>query len=575
MSKLIVAYHRRTPDFAEAGARAERCLAEIIPDIFRPGARIETAGGGHHVRATLNLPAASLRAGLSLCQGRILGDPAGWDSPGAPLPDGSYALIRDAPHALEAASDPTASRALWVYFDADLFVVSNSQRAITLYAGRFQFDPEVGPWILSTGALGLGQSYGRHLRPLPPAGCVTLDKAAWRIRWTRGALRFAPEPDAGARRAALRDGLTGTLADFGAADAGRSILSLSGGADSRAIAALLARGGAGRWRSVSGGPAGAEHLADTDAGVGGAVAATLGLRHRFLPVFASPEPIEAVIERFVLASEGRIDHLEGYLDGLAHLRDLAEDGTELLIRGDTCLGGPAWQPPESELAARGTIGLLTCADLADLGPRAAAFGLAGQRPPAALERRADESLLTWRDRTYPRFRGTTVLSALTETKAYGLEVVNPLLSRRLWTVAAALPDPDRLDKALFRAVMRELEPRLFAPDPPYARRHGGPVMVEALGRPAARRLLLASLGSATAGEIFGEPLLDWLRGRLAPGQAIRARAWRTLERLAGAGPAAGPAVHPLRLAFRVHMARVMVERLRADAALIAPARAAA
>lgn len=575
MSKLIVAYHRRAPDIAEASRRARRCLAEITPDILRPAARIEVARAGNQVRATLNLPEASLRSGMSLCQGRILGSRAGWAEPGAPLPDGSYALIRDDARCLEAASDPTASRALWVYFDADLFVVSNSQRAITLYAGRFEFDPEVGPWILSTGALGLGQSYGRDLRPLPPASRVTLDKAAWRTHWASGALRFAPEPDAEARRAEIREGLRETFADFGADDARRSVLSLSGGVDSRAIATLLPRAAGAPWRSASGGPAGAQRLPDTDAGVGAAVAEALGFEHRFVPLFASPEPIETVIDRFVLASEGRVDHLEGYLDGLAHLRDLAEDGTEIVIRGDTCLGGPAWQPAESELAARMTIGLLTCGDLADLAPRAEAFGLAGQRLPAALDRRADESLLTWRDRTYPRFRGTVVLSALTETKTYGLELVNPLLSRRLWAVAAALPDPDRLDKALFRAVMRELEPRLFAPDPPFARRHGGPTMVEALNRPAARRLLTASLASATAGEIFGEPLLDWLRGRLAPGQEVRARAYRALNRLTGAGLAAGPTVHPLRLAFRVHMARVMVERLRADATLLAPARAAA
>ena len=68
---------------------------------------------------------------------------------------------------------------------------------------------------------------------------------------------------------------------------------------------------------------------------------------------------------------------------------------------------------------------------------------------------------------------------------------------------------------------------------------------------------------------------DWLRGRLTPGQEVRARAYRALNRLTGAGLAAGPTVHPLRLAFRVHMARVMVERLRADATLLAPARAAA
>lgn len=590
MSKLIVAFHRHAPDIAEAERRARRCLSEITPDIFRAGARIETrietrteaAGAGHQVQAVLNLPDSSLRSGMSLCQGRILGSRAGWAEPGAPLPDGSYALIRDDARHLEAATDPTAGRSLWVYFDEDLFVVSNSQRAATLYAGRFEFDPEVVPWILATGALGLGQSYSRLLRPLPPASRAMLDKAAWQLRWTEGAGPFVPRPDlvaapSAARREALGAALREALADFEPEDAPRMSLSLSGGADSRAVAALLPRGT--RWRSVSGGPAGSQHLVDTDAGAAGQVAAALGFEHRFVPVFASPEPIETVIMRFVLASEGRVDHLEGYLDGLAHHGALAADGTEALIRGDTSLGGPAFQPADSELAARATIGLVTCRDMASLAPRAEAFGLAGQSLPEALARSPGESLVTWRDRTYPRFRGTVVLSALTETKTYGLEVVNPLLSRRLWEVVAALSDAERLDKALFRAVMREIAPRLFAPDPPYARRHGGPVMVSVLRRPGARRLIEASLDSEVARKVFGAPLLDWIGDRVSPAEELRSRARRAFTRLTGIRPTRPDPtgldptldVHPLRLAFRVHMTRVMIEQLTADAALLAPA----
>ena len=90
MSKLNVAFHRHAPDIAEAERRARRCLSEITPDIFRAGARIETrietrteaAGAGHQVQAVLNLPDSSLRSGMSLCQGRILGSRAGWAEPG-------------------------------------------------------------------------------------------------------------------------------------------------------------------------------------------------------------------------------------------------------------------------------------------------------------------------------------------------------------------------------------------------------------------------------------------------------------------------------------------------------------
>ena len=415
--------------------------------------------------------------------------------PGSGVPDGSYAILREDSGCFEAVTDPAGGRSLWYYFDDEVFVVSNSQRAITLYIGRFEFEPAVVPWLLATGALGLGMSYSRHLRVLPPASSLLLDKAAWTLRADRGRdpFRRGPPPPRGASPA-LRAALDDTLASFGPEDARHAIVSLSGGADSRAIAALLMRARPGpRWRSLTGGPAEASRMPNTDVFIAAQVAARLGTDHRFIATRDSPEPIETIIDRFVLASEGRVDHLEGYLDGLAHFRAFAAEGIEVIIRGDTCFGGPRWEPADSALAMRRTISLLLCGEIANLQPRLEAFGLGGQAIPEPLARRDGESLLAWRDRLYLRFRATTVLSALTETKAAFVDVVNPLLSRRSLDVACALPDAMRFDKALFREVIRD-----FVPDLPFARRHGGATMVEVLRRPAARRLLAASLATATA-----------------------------------------------------------------------------
>lgn len=572
MSKMISALHRAIPDAAEGERRMRRILEEITPDIAGDQARYGFEARGRHLRGTLNMPSSTLRAGMSLCQGKIYGAAEGWAKPGAAFPDGSYALIRENAGFLEAVSDPTASRTLWYYFDDEVFVVSNSQRMITLYVGRFAFDPAVVPWILATGALGFGMSYSRHLRILPPASGALLDKAAWSLRLTEGEIRFAADPrPPEAHRGALRAALDDTLAAFGPEDARRAIISLSGGADSRAIAALLARAGpARRWRSLSGGPEEAQRTPNTDAFVAAQVAARLGLDHRYIATHDSNEPSETIINRFILASEGRVDHLEGYLDGLVNFRALAAEGIEVMIRGDTCFGGPRWAPAESDLAMRRTISLLLCGEIVNLQPRLAAFGLEGQAIPEALARRDGESLLAWRDRVYLLFRATTVLSALTETKAVLIDVVNPLLSRRSLEVACALPDAMRFDKALFREVIRD-----FVPDLPFAQHHGGRTMIDVLRRPAARRLLAASLDTATARDAFGDRLVDWIRGEIDPVRQARARAYRAVARLAGhraAAPGAGPAVHPLRLAFRVHMARVMIDRLGADAALLGAAR---
>jgi hypothetical protein len=581
MSKLVVALHRVPPDAAEAARRMRRILEEITPDIARPGARLAVeygepagSGGPSLVQGTLNLPAATLRAGMSLCQGKIYGPADGWDTPGAPFPDGSYALIRDSGRFLEAVSDPAASRSLWYYFDDELFIVSNSQRAVTLYAGRFELEPAVVPWLLSSGTLGPGLSYNRHLRVLPPASSVLLDKAAWTLERSEGEIRFAASPSPReAQRAALAAALEATLAAFGPADAPGSVLALSGGADSRAIGALLARLCPGvRWRSFTGGPAEAQEVPGTDAFVAAQVAAQIGTEHRFIANRVSPEPIETVIERFVLASEGRVDHLGGYLDGLAQFRTLAAAGAETLIRGDTCFGGPVFEPGDSELAMRQTISLLLCGEIAELRPHLAEAGLADHALPASLARAPGESLLTWRDRLYLLFRAPCVLSALTETKSAFVEVANPLLSRRSLAVASALPDPLRLDKALFREVVGGI-----VPDLPFAREIGGRKMADVLRQPEVRRLLAASLAAPSARAAFGERLTERIRSEIDLRRHAHARAGRAIARLPlwpmrrrpVAPESEEPRVHPLRLAFRMHMARVMIDRLSADAAVFA------
>ena len=377
MSKIISALHRNAAGAARAEQKLARILEAITPDILTDLARPLVRRDGNHVQGCLNFPDHFPRRGLSLCQGKLYDDArtttgtTPWWVPGSGVPDGSYAILREDSGCFEAVTDPVGGRSLWYYFDDEVFVVSNSQRAITLYIGRFEFEPAVVPWLMATGALGLGMSYSRHLRALPPASSLLLDKAAWTLALTEGEIRFAADPrPPEAHRRALRAALDDTLASFGPEDARHAIVSLSGGADSRAIAALLMRARPGpRWRSLTGGPVEASRMPNTDVFIAEQVAARLGTDHRFIATRDSPEPIETIIDRFVLASEGRVDHLEGYLDGLAHFRAFAAEGIEVIIRGDTCFGGPRWEPADSALAMRRTISLLLCREIADLQSR--------------------------------------------------------------------------------------------------------------------------------------------------------------------------------------------------------------
>lgn len=566
MSKLLVAFHRLPPEPQAASARMRRAIEEITPEPIRGTARLDVLCAEGQVLGTLDMPQAAPRAGLNLCQGRFFEPAPDWAVPRTPRPDGSYALVRaDARHA-ELITDPAGGRTLWWYFDAEMLVASNSQRAVTLYVGRFEANPAVCPWVLSTGTPGPGLSYNRLLRMMPPDATLRLDRMAWTVSLDAQEPQFVPLPRSREDHlAALDAAVTKALGSFGDADAEQSILSLSGGADSRLIAVTLRRLGPDRaWRSFTSGSAEAAAAPVTDAAIGTAVAAALGIPHRLLAQQPGTEAPETILRRYVLCSEGRVDNFTGYTDGMRFLMDLRDAGVAVTIRGDVSMGSSS--VAGDAFLMRAEVCLPLCSDIANLAPRLAEFGLEGQRYPDTFERQAGETIETWRDRLNRKFYVTHVLGALTEVKAYFGEIINPLLSRGILAVPLGLPEDLRTDKALYRDYVRGL-----GPDLPFARRNGGEGrrLFDFLFQPEIQAVLTASLSSPTCEALFGAPLARWLRRELARRMSPAHRLWRGVARRLGTAPQPGLRdVDPVRLAFRVHMAVAMTDQLTADAALL-------
>ncbi len=384
-----------------------------------------------------------------------------------------------------------------------------------------------------------------------------------------GEIRFAEAARSDAEHlAALDAALAATFASFRAQDARHAAISLSGGVDSRALAIYLTRDEAAGWTSFTTGSKAAFALADSDVAAARRIAAALGLPNSKIVSEIVDGHLPDRLRSFVIASEGRHDHLSR-LDGGAGLMATFREGNLSIIRGDQSFGLKASAP--QPLAVRASMEFLLCSEVANLKPHLAAFGLAGQTLPPKLEQQPGETLETWRDRLHQSYRVPMVLAALTEHKAGYFDTLNPLLSRRALEVSRSLPDRLRTGKALFRELVQGI-----GPDLGFVGRVGAPNRLDNMRHREIVRTMREALASETAAEVFGAPFARWMRTEIHPVrhfctrvlQAIGKRRRQYLHR----GPATLTEVHldPLRLAFRLYIAITMIDQLKADAHL-APA----
>ncbi len=519
--------------------------------LFNPPSRVETAGA-------------------SVVLGRLGAGAPDWARPGAAAPDGAYALIRVDCGSAELVADAVASRTLWYRLTRNLFVASTSQRALAAVTGSFEPNRDALSWMLSSGTLGPEAGWDARVRQVPPGGRVKLDRSGWRLTVEAPAIELGPRAgdaaDADAEsqcRGRLEDALARVFEAL-RFDYARWLLPLSGGVDSRGVLLMLRdrRG----LRSVTWGVKEAQADRAGDVAIAADLAAHFRLSHRFFPIAVSREPRDRLIERFLVAGEGRTDRVSGYLDGFAIWRTLAEQQCDGVIRGDEVMG---WTRVRSEANVRAACRFTLLDDVLDADSRER-FGLSAQTLPPNLVRRPAESLPAWRDRTYQQFAMPALLAALTDLKAAYVEVVNPLLFNGIVDCVRRLPDGLRTDKRLWRRLVERLSPAI-----PFARRTAVYPLAAFVAEPATLELMLDEFASTPARSALGEDFAARLRclvdarrsaavDRPAALPLRRGLARRLAEagrrRLGGGRPALAPEI----LAFRALLAVRMYGRLRRD-----------
>jgi len=504
VSKLTYVCLRDSQSSPSVKRRLRSLSARLTPDNV-PSLATRTIDSNGILISILNPVASIATHDRSVCLGHMFEHQDDWHVPLHAHPDGTYALFRGNDDYVEVLADTVASRTVWYYFDDAVFIASSSQRAIVFLLDRFEPDADVIPWVLSTGTLGPDHAWDRRLRRLEGDSSVTLHRPSWSLSTRTNDVTFSTATATDQEHETrLRQALQDTFATI-KLDYSHWALLLSGGFDSRAILCLL--NDTAGLRTLTWGLKSSLDEPLNDACVARDLAAAFNLRHDYFETDVSSEPVDKVISRFLVCGEGRVDHISGYMDGLTIWRTLFEHGIHGIIRGDEVFG-LSGLPIPSPVATRQHLGLALWSDFSNL-KSLEDFGLTEQAMPQALRQRAGESLETWRDRLYEEYRHPVVLAALSDVKLPYLEILNPLLSRRIVLEVRSQPDHARTDKSLYKSIVRSL-----SPDIPFAKYPAVQSATDILKSRPFVEFLRDELSSAYAGTVLPRAFIDYVLGQV-------------------------------------------------------------
>lgn len=511
MSKAMYASSRgRKFDGSTANKLLKICNA-LVPDNIRSTPEHSICVKDHLAYAVTMKNSALHETDMSLLLGYSCdSQDAEWFKPKCSYPDGNYAIFRADDDCIEVLSDGAGSRTIWYWFDDDLFIASTSQRAIILFLGSFLFDERVIPWMLSTGTLGPQFSWDKRLQRLQADSAVLLDRNAWSVSVRQSSVVFTEViRDTVHHKNLLLNAIQHSIASIKHLDFDHWLLPLSGGYDSRAILCFI-KDQLGLPKGLTSVTWGLEESINedgNDAMVAKTLAHSLGVRHDYFHTNISTEPIDSIVTRFILCSEGRIDHIAGYMDGMEIWRQFYDDGVTGIIRGDEGFG---WAQVSSDLTVRLSVGCALCADYANLRNALSSYGLPSQQLPHEFVRHEEESLCGWRDRLYHSYRIPTILASLSDIKLSYIEQISPLTFKSILHCVRSMPDTLRTNKRAFKEIVTSISPAC-----PIARKGANAIPTEILREKSFTDLLQSELLSTYASNLLGEEFVTHVSNGIA------------------------------------------------------------
>jgi len=576
MADLIFACQRPGRRRHLSGADLVSVAARVAPaSIAVHPARLVEAAGLSAVVVNPSPDGVRVRDG-AVCLGGIFGEAGEWWRSGSGAPDGTYAMLRYDEATVELLTDVIASRTIWYFVDDEALLASTSQRALVALLGDLDVNPAAVSWLMSSGTLGPECSWDTRLNRLSGCSRLTFDRKAWRAQIVTTPIPFATVArDRQAHVSALREALAWSCANLNI-DVRQWVLPLSGGRDSRALLAFMVKSGL-RPRCITWTTRASRRRPLSDAYIAPLVARRFGVEHQFVWLDGHGEEPAVALDRFIAVAEGRSDEFAGYTDGCRVWRDLFDAGVSGVIRGDESAGirRRAASPEAARTASAGAM--VRDYPAAHLIHH---LGLAEQEWPERLRQRPEEDLEAYRDRLYEQSRLPGALAPLNDLKGRYVEIVNPLLSRRMIGAVHELPQELRAyGRAYAQVVDRESRPI------PYARFASTAAVPDYLDDPGVAEVVVRELSSPRIERVLAteEAVLRLLSALVAPNwrrPTPRSRAIASLKMARVALPLGvarrltpryshAELLSPARLAFRATVASRTLALLDEDAALLA------
>ena len=383
-------------------------------------------------------------------------------------------------------ADLLGSRTLWFYQDSSLFLASTSQRAMVVYLQSFEWNPQAAIWMLATGCTGPGYAWDKRFRALGAGGALRFNKRNWELEHHNKPVLFSSgAKDNRLLKKKMVDTLTNSIGTINI-DLSSFFLTLSGGYDSRAALYYLKNK---ITHTMSWGLQTALKDPETDAYIAQKLAEHLQTRHHFLETDRKGYAFESVVDNFICAGEGRVDHIQTHTDGLAMWSRVAEKGIRGVIRADEVFG---WLPVQNELDTRLSVAFNFLDDFANLKP-AQHYDLEPQEIPSFYQRRRKESIENWRDRLYQQYRITYIQTGLHELVYPFVELVNPLLLDEIVAITHTLPVTSRTSKQLYSEIIEELVPSI-----PFATKPAIPEVEYIVKEPSVTQMIKEEIESTNA-----------------------------------------------------------------------------